>query len=143
MALPAELRSFFDTFDQLDDPRVERAKLHPLPDLLFAAVCGMIAGCEGWSDIESFCQERLEYLRQYRPFEHGIPSDDTFRRVFRAIDPDQFGKLFTQWVSQWYPVDDQSIVAIDGKTLRGSKDGSQSPLHWVSAFASEARSVLG
>ena len=65
MALPAELQSFFDTFDALEDPRVDRTKFHPLPDILFATVCGVIAGCDGWSDIESFCQEHLEYLRQY------------------------------------------------------------------------------
>ena len=143
MTLPAELQSFFDTFDSLEDPRVERTKLHPLPDLLFATVCGMIAGCEGWSDIESFCKERIGYLRQYRPFEHGIPSDDTFRRVFRALDPKQFATLFTQWMRQWYPVEDTTTIAIDGKTLRGSKDHLQSPLHMVSAFASETRIVLG
>lgn len=143
MPLPAELQSFFDTFDALDDPRIERTKLHPLPDILFATVCGMIAGCEGWSDIESFCKERLEYLRQYRPFTHGVPSDDTFRRVFRAIDPDQFGQLFSQWMQQWYRADSEATLAIDGKTLRGSKDTGQKPLHLVSAFASEARIVLG
>lgn len=142
MRLPAELQSFFDTFNALDDPRLERIKLHSLPDILFATVCGMIAGCEGWSDIESFCKERLEYLRQYRPFTHGVPSDDTFRRVFRAIDPNQFSQLFSQWMQQWYRADRETTLAIDGKTLRGSQDTGQKPLHLVSAFASEARIVL-
>ena len=143
MTLSAELQSFFDTFDALEDPRVERTKFHALPDILFATVCGVIAGCDGWSDIESFCQERLEYLRQYRPFTHGVPSDDTFRRVFRAIDPEQFGRLFSQWIQQWYRPDEETTIAIDGKTLRGSKESGQTPLHLVSAFASEARIVLG
>lgn len=143
MTLPAELHSFFDTFDRLEDPRIERTKLHSLPDILFATVCGVIAGCDGWSDIESFCQERLEYLRQYRPFTNGIPSDDTFRRVFRAIDPEAFSHLFSQWMRQWYTPENEAIIAIDGKTHRGSKQPTQKPLHLVSAFASEVRLVLG
>ena len=72
-----------------------------------------------------------------------LPSDDTFRRVFRAIDPEQFGRLFSQWIQQWYRPDEETTIAIDGKTLRGSKVSAQNPLHLVSAFASEARIVLG
>ncbi len=143
MTIPAELTSFFDIFEALDDPRVDRTKIHPLPEILLGAVCGVIAGCDGWADIERFCNERLDYLRQYRPFTHGVPSDDTFRRVFRAIDPVHFSRLFTQWMRQWYREDDVGSIAIDGKTLRGSRDKDQRPLHLVSAFASEARIVLG
>ncbi len=144
MSLPAELRSFFDIFEDLEDPRVERTKQHPLPEILLATVCGVIAGCDGWSDIESFCRERLDYLRQYQPFENGAPSDDTYRRVFRALDPDQFQRLFSQWVGEWFQASAvDATIAIDGKTLRGSADGAQKALHLVSAFASEARIVLG
>lgn len=146
MPLPKELHSFCDIFDDLDDPRVERTKLYPLPEILLATVCAVAAGCDGWSDIEDFCKIRLEYLRGYLPYDNGIPSDDTFRRVFRAIDPKQFQACFSRWSQQWFrhsDVRESATVAIDGKCLRGSIDGAQRALYMVSAFASEARIVLG
>ena len=87
---------------------------------------------------------RYSFLRQYLPYEHGIPSDDTVRRFFRAIDTTQFQRLFVEWVRTWLsPEVAGNVVAIDGKTLRGSYDSGQSPIHLVSAFASEAGIVLG
>jgi predicted transposase YbfD/YdcC len=144
VALAKELESFFDVFSELEDPRIDRSKLHPLPEILLVTVCGVIAGCDGWSDIEQFAKQRQEFLRQYLPFANGVPSDDTLRRFFRAIDPKQFQQLFSQWSAQWFP-DHASArtIAIDGKTLRGSADGATKALHLVSAFASEARIVLG
>jgi len=139
VALAKELESFFDVFSELEDPRIDRSKLHPLPEILLVTVCGVIAGCDGWSDIEQFAKQRQEFLRQYLPFANGVPSDDTLRRFFRAIDPKQFQQLFSQWSAQWFP-DHASArtIAIDGKTLRGSADGATKALHLVSAFASEA-----
>lgn len=91
-----------------------------------------------------FGKSKLDLLRQYLPYEHGIPSDDTVRRFFRAIDISQFQRLFVEWIRIWLsPEAAGKVVAIDGKTLRGSHDGGQSPIHLVSAFASEARIVLG
>jgi len=155
MALAQELESFVDTFEELEDPRIERGRLHPLPEVLLVTLCGVITGCDGWCDIEAFAHQRLEFLRRFRPFEHGVPSDDTLRRVFRALDPERFAELFSRWAGQWYrhagaqardsaqEGDAPRQIAIDGKTLRGSAEGGLGALHLVSAFATEARVVLG
>ncbi|MGS2724948.1 ISAs1 family transposase [Porticoccus sp. GXU_MW_L64] len=144
MALPTELESFFDVFEQLEDPRVDRTKLHPLPEILLVTVCGVAAGCDGWADIELFAKQRLDFLRNYKPFTHGVPSDDTLRRFFRAVNPQRFQALFSQWIGQCLsPSGSNETIAIDGKTLRGSRDGGDRALHLVSAYASEARLVLG
>jgi len=135
---------FLDIFGQLDDPRIERKKLHPMPEILLLTLCAVICGAESWDDIELFGKSKLMFLRQYLPYESGIPSDDTLRRFFRAIDTMQFQRLFVEWVRAWLnPEVAGKVVAIDGKTLRGSHDGGQSPIHLVSAFASEAGIVLG
>jgi len=135
---------FLDVFGRLDDPRIERKKLHPLPEILLLALCAVICGAESWDDIEMFGKSKLVFLRQYLPYEHGIPSDDTLRRFFRAIDTAQFQRLFVEWVRAWLsPEVAGKVVAIDGKTLRGSHDGGQLPIHLVSAFACEAGIVLG
>jgi len=135
---------FLDIFGQLDDPRIERKKLHPMPEILLLTLCAVICGAESWDDIEMFGKSKLAFLRHYLPYEHGIPSDDTVRRFFRAIDSAQFQRLFVEWIQAWLsPEVAGKVVAIDGKTLRGSHDGSQSPIHVVSAFASEAGIVLG
>lgn len=142
MALAKELESFLDCFEGLEDPRVERTRLHPMPEILLTTVCGVIAGCEGWNEIEEFGRSRLEWLRQYLAFDNGIPSDDTLRRFFRALDPKSFQRCFQIWCRQWFTLPEQAQIAIDGKTLRGSRDGDKKALHLVSAFATEARIVL-
>ena len=82
---------------------------------------------------------KVEFLRRYLPYEHSIPGDGMLRRFFRAIDPKQFQRLFAEWIRTWLnPEVTDKIVAIDGKTLRGSRYGEQLLIHWVSAFASEA-----
>jgi predicted transposase YbfD/YdcC len=135
---------FLDIFGQLDDPRIERKKLHPMPEILLLTLCAVICGAESRDDIELFGQSKLALLRQYLPHEYGVPSDDTVRRFFRATDTSQFQRLFVEWIRVWLsPEAAGKVVAIDGKTLRGSHDGGQSSIHLVSAFASEARSVLG
>ncbi len=135
---------FLDIFGQLDDPRIERKKLHPIPEILLLTLCAVICGAESWDDIEVFGKAKLVFLRQYLSYESGVPSDDTLRRFFRAIDTAQFQRLFVEWIQVWLsPELAGKVVAIDGKTLRGSHDGRQSPLHLVSAFASEAGIVLG
>ena len=135
---------FLDIFGQLDDPRIDRRKLHPMPEILLLTLCAVICGAESWDDIEMFGKSKLVFLRQYLPYEHGIPSDDTVRRFFRAIDTTQFQRLFVEWVRVWLsPEVAGNVVAIDGKTLRGSHDGGQSPIHLVSAFASEVGIILG
>ena len=142
--MKSEEMDFLDVFGQLDDPRIDRKKLHPMPEILLLTLCAVICGAESWDDIETFGEAKVEFLRKYLLYEHGIPSDDTLRRFFRAIDPKQFQRLFIEWIRTWLnPEVADKIVAIDGKTLRGSRDGEQLPIHLVSAFASEAGIVLG
>jgi len=135
---------FLDIFGQLDDPRIDRKKLHPMPEILLLMLCAVICGAESWDDIEMFGKSKLMFLRQYLPYESGIPSDDTLRRFFRAIDSTQFQRLFVEWIQTWLsPEVAGKVVAIDGKTLCGSRHSGQSAIHLVSAFASEAGIVLG
>jgi len=142
--MKSEEMDFLDVFGQLDDPRIDRKKLHPMPEILLLTLCAVICGAESWDDIETFGQAKVEFLRRYLPYDHGIPSDDTLRRFFRAIDPTQFQRLFIEWIRAWlHPEVADKVVAIDGKTLRGSRDGEQLPIHLVSAFASEVGIVLG
>jgi len=135
--------ALLEHFADLPDPRIERTKLHALSDILVIAVSAVICGAEGWTDIEEFGQSKEGWLRGLLPLENGIPSHDTFRRVFNRIDPGQFEGCFLKWVSALNPITGQ--VAIDGKTLRRSHDeaNGKKALHLVSAWASECRLVLG
>jgi predicted transposase YbfD/YdcC len=133
-----------DVFGQLNDSRIDRKKLHPMPEILLLTLCAVICGAESWNDIELFGEAKLDFLRSFLPFKNGIPSDDTLRRFFRAIDSQQFQRLFIEWIKAWLsPEVANKVIAIDGKTLRGSHDGAQAAIHLVSAFASEAGIVLG
>lgn len=135
--------NFFDYCGELVDPRIERKKLHNMFDILFLTLCGVIVGCEGWGDIENYGKARLDFLRRYRPFEHGVPSDDTLRRFFRAIDPTKFGECFANWVKSIIPSTHNLTINIDGKTLKGSKESDdKKAIHMISAFVSELRLVL-
>jgi predicted transposase YbfD/YdcC len=139
-----ENNGFLDIFGKLEDPRREQGKLHPMPEILFLTLCSVICGAESWIDMEDFGYAKLDFLRRYLPYKNGVPSDDTFRRFYRAIDTEQFQRLFVEWIRVWLSPDvADKVIAIDGKTLRGSRDGNNSTIHIVSAFASEAGIVLG
>ena len=138
------LTAVFTTFENLTDPRVERTRRHELFDLVVVALCATIAGSDSWLDVERFGIERLAWLRTFLPLANGIPSHDTFGRVFSMLDPAQLVACIRQWL------DDigQEIgkhIAIDGKTLRGSLDkaAGRNPLHLVSAWSCETRLTLG
>lgn len=135
--------SFLDYFEDLEDPRIERKKLYPMEEILLLTLCGMIAGCEGWADIEEFGKAKREFLKLYLPYKNGTPSDDTLRRFFRAVNPKSFQKKFVKWTESFGYSFQEEVIAIDGKTSRRSYDGDQSAMHLVSAFATEARLVLG
>jgi predicted transposase YbfD/YdcC len=137
--------SFVDAFGELKDPRSARNQLHPLHEILFAALVGTLAGAESWIDIEAFVRTHLDLLRKYFPYKNGAPSDDTFRRVFRAVDPNIFQEMFRGWVLAELPQLEGCVIAIDGKASRGSADKSEPDkhaLHMVSAYATEANIVL-
>jgi predicted transposase YbfD/YdcC len=135
--------SFLDVFSKIKDPRSSRNRLYTMSEILLAALCAGICGAEGWQDVQDFGEAKLEYLRTILPYKNGIPSDDTFRRFFRALDPEQFKELFIEWAREIRPNIADNVVAIDGKTSRHSFDDETEMLHMVSAFATEHRLVLG
>lgn len=135
--------SFLDIFQTIDDPRSTKNRLYTMSEILLTTLCASICGAEGWQDVEDFGKAKYEYLKTILPYKNGIPSDDTFRRFFRNLDPDKFQELFRTWVkaiSSRAPED--SVITIDGKSLRHSFDEDKKMLHMISAYATEARMVL-
>jgi predicted transposase YbfD/YdcC len=137
------LRDLETIFAQVEDPRVERTKAHNLRDIIIIAICGVICGAEGWVEIEEFGKAKEAWFTQFLDLPNGIPSHDTFGRVFARIDPQQFEASFLEWV-QGISKTVKGVIAIDGKTLRRSHDegAGKKPLHLVSAWALENRLVL-
>ena len=136
--------SIADVFVGMRDPRQAKKVEHDLVELLVVAVCGVLAGADGFVEIEEWGKEKLVWFRQYLKLEKGIPSHDTFGRVFAAIDAGAFGAAFRRWVGSVAPVLAQDeVVGIDGKTSRRSGKVGGTPLHLVSAFAAGAGLVLG
>jgi len=138
-----DLRDLESLFAQVEDPRMERTKLHRLRDIIILAICGVICGAEGWVEIEEFGKAKEAFFTELLDLPNGIPSHDTFGRVFVLIDPKQFEASFVQWV-QGISKTVKGVVAIDGKTLRRSHDraNGKKALHLVSAWAVENRVVL-
>lgn len=137
--------SLLDYLNEVTDPRIERAKKHKLIDVLTIAVCAVISGAEGWEHIEMFGKIKKDWLQLFLELPNGIPSHDTFARVFSAIDSKQFQDSFVNWINGIQLQKDGKVIAIDGKTLRRSFDNAngKAPLHMVSAWASEAGIALG
>ncbi len=129
----------------VEDPRCSGKVEHRLVDVLVIAVCAVIACAESWDDTALYGRSKLAWLRTFLDLPNGIPSRDTFRRVFMLIDPDAFEAGFTAWVGSLADRFEREVVAIDGKAIRRSFDHGreQSALHVVSAWASEQGLVLG
>ena len=121
----------------IEDPRCNGKVEHRLRDILVIAVCAVIACAESWCDIALYGRSKLAWLSTFLELPNGIPSHDTFRRVFMLIDPDAFEAGFAAWVGSLAAGFEREVVAIDGKTIRRSFDHGreQSPLHVVSAWA--------
>ena len=138
-------KNFVSHFSVIRDPRIERNKLHKLEDILFIAVCAVLSGVESWEGMEEFGKARQEWFKKYIPLAEGIPSHDTFGRLFAQLAPQEFEKSFSSWIQGVYQKAEGEVIAIDGKTVRGSRHGSmgQSPLHLVSAWASANHLWLG
>ena len=132
-------------FGVLSDPRVARTKKHLLSDILFIAICTVACDGEGFTDMEVFGRAKEEWLRKYLELPGGIPSHDTFGRVFSIIDPEAFTECFVNWTQAIHVATAGEVVALDGKTVRHSFDTAtgKSALHLVSAWASENGLALG
>src|ERR687894_3264524 len=132
-------------FDGLVDPRATRRCDHQLIDILVIAAIAVIACAESWEDIELYGRSKQAWLKSSLALPNGIPSHDTFRRVFMLIDPDAFQACFARWAQSLTGKVEREVVAIDGKTVRrsGSRRHDHGPLHLVSAWASDQGLVLG
>ena len=132
-----------DFLGQVPDPRMERTRGHKLIDILVIGVCCLICGGEGFTDMETFGRAQYKWLRTILELPNGIPSHDTFNRVFSAIDPDRCMECFTSWVQSLRPLLDGEIVAVDGKALRHAYDSDASIPYIVSAWATGGGLTLG
>lgn len=145
--MPAEcvIVSITKHFETLTDPRVERTRWHALIDILVIALCGTICGCDSWEDLPRYGRAKRDWLKTWLRLENGIPSADTFARVFQRLDPDEFLRCLSAWVESLRQQVEEEIVAVDGQTLRGSGDARTGtrPLHLVRAWATQNRLVLG
>lgn len=139
------LPSLQHAFGALTDTRRNHTKDHALLDILLIAVCCLLCGGTGFTHMEQFGLAKLAWLRTFLPLPNGIPSHDTFRRVFSLLDPEQFATAFLTWTQSLRTAVSAEIVALDGKTVRRSFDRAQGrgPIHLVSAWASANRLVLG
>lgn len=133
-----------EVFVGLRDPRQAKKVEHDLVEMLVVAVCAVLVGADDFVQIEEWANEKEDWLRKYLTLEKGIPSHDTFGRVFAALDAEGFAAAFQRWASGLLPtLDRDEVVAIDGKTSRRSGKIDATPLHLVSAFAAGAGLVLG
>ncbi|MBA3767769.1 MAG: ISAs1 family transposase [Acidobacteria bacterium] len=136
--------SLFDSLGQVPDPRLERTRLHQLVDILVIAVCATICAAETWEEVAEFGRAKESWFKKFLALPNGIPSHDTFRRVFLRINPRKFQEAFLCWVRAAARMSAGEVIAIDGKPARGARtaDGKEG-LRMVSAWATEQRLVLG
>ncbi len=132
-------------FDDLEDPRVNRTKQHDLTDMIFIAICAVICGADGWVQVELFGNSKLKWFRTFLDLPNGIPSHDTFGRVFSRLDPDQFERCFCRWIQALAQAKPGRLVALDGKSIRRSLDqaAGQAAIHMISAWSQSNQLVLG
>ena len=134
----------FQSFaSSISDPRQETKVLYPLDGILLSSLCGVVSGCGSFVDVALYGEEKSGFLRKLATFEHGIPSRDTLSTVFRALDPEEFNAAFAAWASGLAGRVGGTVVAIDGKTARGSRAGGETPLHLIPAWCNDLRLVPG
>lgn len=130
-------------FGRIKDPRRKHCRRHLLMDIIVIAICAVIAGADTWQEVATFAHERHEWLQTFLELPNGIPSHDTFERVFDRIDPVVFQACFRGWVEALRGLLPLDHVSIDGKSLRGSRHGELGALHLVSAWATAQHLHLG
>src|SRR6266576_1408751 len=136
-------RSITTYFSKLKDPRRAHRRMHALQDIIVIAICAVIASAQDWQEVALFGRERREWLKRFLKLSNGIPSHDTFERVFDRLEPQAFQACFRQWVQAIQEALPIKHIAIDGKTLRGSRSAKVGALHLVSAWATAQRLSLG
>jgi predicted transposase YbfD/YdcC len=141
----AKGRSVGEHFGGLEDPRMARTRRHELLDIVTIALCAVICGADSWVEVEAWGATKLDWLRGFLALPNGIPSHDTFGRVFARLDPERFEACFVAWARGVASLAGGETVAVDGKTLRRSHDraAGRAAIHMVSAWAAANRLVLG
>jgi predicted transposase YbfD/YdcC len=136
---------FASPLEQIDDPRMDRTKRHSLEAIVLIALMAVICGADGWSQVELFGRSKLKWLKTFLHLPHGIPSHDTFGRVFSLLDPEQLERWFMQWTAKLAQATGGELIAIDGKTIRRSFDKTTKTgaIHMVSAWSQANEMVLG
>lgn len=136
--------SFLMYFSEMKDPRVERTKRHLLSDLMFITIAAVLSGAETWNAIEDYGLAKQEWLKSKLELPNGIPSHDTFNRLFAAVDSDEFERVFLKWIKSIQKQTNGEVVSLDGKTMRGTRiNGSKYATHIVSAWADKNELILG
>jgi len=138
-------RGLLRHFQSLKDPRMERTRLHRLDDILAIAILAVICGADGWTEVEEFGNSKYDWLKAILRLPNGIPSHDTFGRVFTKLNPEAFEACFLAWIKGLIDVTGEHALHIDGKTLRQSFDSasSKAAIHMISVWSSKAEMVLG
>ena len=138
-------RGLLRAFESLEDPRMDRTKLHRLTDILTIAICATICGADGWPDVALFGRCKEKWFGTFLDLPNGIPSHDTFRRVFMLLEPEAFEQCFMQWMAELSESSGGRLIAVDGKTIRRSLDaaGGKAAVHMVSAWCDANEMVLG
>lgn len=130
-------------FSPMQDHRSSQGKCHPLLSIIVIALCAVICGADGWSQIEEFGKSKQSWFESFLDLPYGVPTEDTFRRVFAILDPKEFQARFTKWIQATIYIKSGTVIAIDGKTLRGCKGEGVTPKHIVNAWSSASRVTLG
>ncbi|HLO17469.1 MAG TPA: ISAs1 family transposase [Anaerolineales bacterium] len=140
-----DVASIVKYFGGLADPRTGKAKVHIFLEILIIAICAVICGADGWSDVELFGKNKKGWLKTFLELPKGLPSHDTFGRVFAKIKPDEFQKRFIEWVRAIEQLTAGQVITIDGKKLRRSHDQGvgKAAIYMVSAWATQNQLVLG
>lgn len=138
-------QSLFNCLLRVRDPRVGGRCLHSLRDILFITLCALICGCDTWKSVELFGVHRYGWLKHYLELEHGVPSHLTFARVFALIDPQEFEHCYRAWISESFNFIKDELIAVDGKTLRGSSHPAMNrpATHLVNAYLSRKKITCG
>lgn len=132
-------------FEDIEDTRQQGKIKYNLVEVVVMTIIAVTAGAEHWNEIAMYCGGKVEVFREKYglKLENGVPTDDTFQRIFAIIKPDQLEKCFRNWVKTSYQIEEREIISLDGKTLRGSRDDNYNHIHMISAWANKTGIVLG
>ena len=137
-------QNLLEHFSAIEDPRIDRNKLHPLESIIFLTICAVLSGCNDWDEIEEYGIEKQDWLEKFIDLPHGVPSHDTINRVFARLKPKALQNCFLSWIKSIVSKSKHNIVHIDGKRLCNSgENGSKSIIHLVNAWSSSNQMILG